>query len=112
MFFAQAAPLDPAAAPSDPAMPLRLIILPILMLLLLVVGLFAVRYRWYRTVGLVLGILLGGLGGALAAGFASGTNDLKALCIEIGSGLGAVTGAILGGTSSILDAISQGKRSD
>jgi hypothetical protein len=110
MYFAQAAPPVPADPRFSAPLPWWLIIIPILILLFLVAGIVGTRYRWYRTVGIVLGALLGGLGGVMAAR-ASGTEDLKALCIETGTGFGAVAGAIVGCTSAILDAINRDKRS-
>jgi hypothetical protein len=57
----------------------------------------------------ILGLILGAIGGWAAASLATRSGELQfvsnALCTALGGGFGAVTGAILGGTSAIANAI-------
>ena len=67
--------------------------------------------------GTVLGVILGAICGGAITGIASVGESFAVvylrhtLCIVLGAGFGAVAGAIVGGTSAILDVISRGRPS-
>ncbi len=63
--------------------------------------------------GLILGAIIGGIAGAAAS--ARSPNDWSyysrnILCLVNGAGLGAIAGAIVGGTAAIIDELKRGRK--